>query len=298
MRSWLLFAAVVVLLVCAAWLRGRRGRQPLVAVLVAAAAAVVAAWGVVEGYDLRKLVAALVMPAGLTWVLLGALAWRLSTLRLGTLAVAAWALWVGFGLAGNGWVSRQLNGWLESAYERVDPLTLAPFDAVLVLGGGVGQHPNGQVTLGDSGDRLALAARLYHTDRTPLLVTTGPLLPVGERPTSSVPLLTARVWRELGVPDEATVLVEGPKATREEVAALAELVRDRGWGRVGLVTSARHLRRAVGLCRRAGLEVVPLPADFAVTVAPARPAGLVPSGDSMADVQAACWELVGAGVGR
>jgi uncharacterized SAM-binding protein YcdF (DUF218 family) len=297
-RSWLLFAAVVVLLLGAAWLRGRRGRQPMVAVLVVIAAAVVAVWGVVEGYDLRKLAAALVMPAGLIWSLLGALAWRLSGLRLRPMAVAAWVLWLGFGLAGNGWVSRLLNGWLESAYERVDPLTLAPFDAVLVLGGGVGQHPNGQVTLGDSGDRLALAARLYHTGRTPLLVTTGPLFPVGEPPTGSIPRLTARVWRELGVPDQAMVLVEGPTATREEVAALTDLVRERGWGRVGLVTSARHLRRAARLCRRAGLEVVPLPADFAVTVSPARPASLVPSGEGMADIQGACWELVGAAVGR
>jgi len=297
-RSWVLLAAVATLVAAAAWLRGRRGRQPLVAILVVSAAGVVAVWGVVEGYDLRKLVAALVMPAGLTWGLLGALAWRVSAVRAGRLAVAAWALWLGFGLAGNGWVSRMLDGWLERPYARVDPLALPPFDAVLVLGGGVGQHPNGQVTLGDSGDRLALAARLFHTGKAPVLVATGPLLPVGERPTTSVPLLTARVWRDLGVPDAAIVMVEGPRATRDEVAALTGLVRERGWRRVGLVTSARHLRRAVGLCRRAGLEVVPLPADFAVTVSPARPAGLVPSGQGFADVQAACWELLGAAVGR
>lgn len=298
MQPWAFLAAVVTLGAAAAWLRLRSGRQPLALLLALAAVAVAAAWGVVDGYDLRKLAAACVMPVGLLWLGLAGLAVRLTAARLGRPARAAWTLVLWLTLAGNVWVGRGLVGWLERDWDRVDPLTLEPFDAVLVLGGGVTLNNGGQVTTGGAGDRLVLAARMFHLGRAAVLVASGPTFPVGGPAVTSVPRMTARVWRELGVPAEAVVLLEGPKATREEVAAFANLLAERRWRRVGLLTSAFHLRRAVRLCRRAGLEVTPLPADFQATVDPPRPVHLVPSGEGLRLTQVACWELLGAAVRR
>jgi uncharacterized SAM-binding protein YcdF (DUF218 family) len=297
-RSWVFAAAALLLAAAAVWLRSRRGRQPLVILLAGSAVGVMVAWALLDGYDLRKLAGALVMPVGLLWLGLGGLAFALSAAGLTRFAWAAWALWLGLALAGNGWVASTLVARLERDFDRVDPLALEPFDAVVVLGGGVTLNDEGQVTVSEAGDRVVLAARMVHLGRTRMLVTTGPLFPVGGPAVTSVPRMTARVWEELGVPGDRVVMVEGPTATREEVAALVDLVAAHGWRRVGLLTSAFHLRRATRLCRRAGLDVVPLPADFRGTVAVIRPAQLVPSGGALAEVQVACWELVGAAIGR
>src|SRR5690606_35385752 len=103
----------------------------------------------------------------------------------------------------------------------------ARFDAVIVLGGGTGSTPRGEAQLGDAGDRVLLGARLYRRGRTPLLVTSGSAIP-GVSTHDSV-AATTRIWRELGVPAEAIVEVEGARTTSEEARLHTALVRERGW---------------------------------------------------------------------
>ena len=71
----------------------------------------------------------------------------------------------------------------------------------------------------------------------------------------------ARVWQDLGVPKEAITLLPAAN-TSEEVAAMKILIEQMGVERVGLLTSAWHLPRAVRLAKKQGLDVVPVPADF------------------------------------
>jgi len=258
-----------------------------------------AAWAVVAGeYDVRKVAGLLLMPAGLVWVGWAALAWQLAGRGRRRLAVTAWALWLAFTLAGNVWVGRALMGWLEHGYDTVDPVRLERFDAVLVLGGGLTRHDHGQVYLGDAGDRVMLAARLYLSGKTDYLIASGPWLADPGQPPTSVPALTAQAWQDLDIPTERIVLLEGPRTTSAEIVELERLLAARRWQRIGLLTSAYHLRRATGLCRRRGIEVTPLPADFASSHTAPQPMHLVPQGDGFNNVQRACWELLGAAVGR
>jgi uncharacterized SAM-binding protein YcdF (DUF218 family) len=62
-------------------------------------------------------------------------------------------------------------------------------------------------------------------------------------------------------PKEAIVLEGGSLNTRENAQGAAQVIRERSWGRVLLVASAAHMRRAVEAFRAVGIEVVAPPTD-------------------------------------
>jgi uncharacterized SAM-binding protein YcdF (DUF218 family) len=273
------------------------GWRKILGWLAAAALLVLAAALSPGGYELRKFVGACLMPAGLVWLGLLAFA-RVLAQRVGRpFAGAALALWLLYTVAGNAWFGSAVLAWLQRGYVALDPFGQGQFDAVLVLGGGVDVRDDGKPMLTAAGDRVVLAVRLFRAGKTPLLVTSGPYLPLPGGKATSTAAATAAIWRQLGVPEESIVLLEGPRTTTDEVLALKRAAADRSWKRVGLLTSAWHLRRAMGLCRHFGVEVTPLPSD-AVRLPQVRLRWLVPQEIGFFQVQAACWELLGALAGR
>ncbi len=260
-----------------------------------AVALVVAALGAPSGLVLSKTVGRAALPLGLFWLALVVRAlWLLVD---GARAAArAVALVVVVTLLGNEPLGRWLCAVLEAPY-RADPFDNAPFDAVIVLGGGAQPAPHEAYELGPSGDRIFLGARLWTARLTPLLVTTGTPI-AGFSHGFDSRAATTRLWRDLGIPAEAIVAVADTRTTSEEAAACARLVRERGWKRVGLVTSAWHMRRAHGLFRRAGVDVVPLAADHQGTPTWDGLYSLVPTGSGAWAQQKAAWEWLGAAAGR
>ncbi len=252
---------------------------------------------VAGAYEVRKLIGLCLMPTGLVWLALLAVAWWLGEQGRMRVAVVVWLLFAAFGLAGNSFLGSALVCWLERDFAAINPLQLPPFDAVMVLGGGVTEARHGQITLAESGDRVMLAARLYHAGKVSTLITSGPPLPY-HQPTTSTPTLTTRLWQDLGVPAESIVQLVGPRTTSEEIVRLAELLQSRQWQRVGLITSGYHLRRAMRLCRRHGLVLQPLPANLLGRTASLQPRQLIPRGSGFSTVQLASWELLGAAAGR
>lgn len=249
-------------------------------------------------FSLQKTLALLLMPAGFLWLLL-LLACRLCFRRnqkpLGVFLLAIALL---YACAGNVHLGTFLMARLESSVPPMDPAAAAPFDAVFVLGGGSEEDPSGRPELGRSGDRIQLAARLWHLGRARLLVASG----MGRdslRGIRNGGEETRVLWRELGVPDRAILVVEEPCwITRDEIAAYRSLQQRHGWQRLALVSSAAHLPRAMALARRAGLEVVPLGADWRGRPLVFQLQNLVPQADGFMDVQRACWEYLGRRVGR
>lgn len=292
MMSTGLFLLAVLLLGAAVMLRRRLGHVGLL-LLLAAVAAVLAVWLAAFGsYDLRKVIGTLLMPAGLVWLgLIGFAVW-LTRRRAGVAVLAVWLLVAGYAAAGSSLVGRVLLETLQRPFVNVDPFVGPPLEAVVVLGGGLGRGPFGRPVLGAAGDRMVLGPRLLACGRTALLVTSGPVVEVGGERVSG-PELTAALWRELGVPAAAILTVAGPRTTGEEMDAIAELVRQRGWSRLGVVTSGYHMRRALRLARRRGLDPTPLPADLIATDAYFEPRQLLPSGGGFEAVHKGCWELVG-----
>jgi hypothetical protein len=124
-------------------------------------------------FSLEKTLALLVMPAGLIWLLI--LAAALLCLRRRQRAPAGLCLGIAvlYACAGSPYLGRALMGSLERRVAPVSLAALEPFDAVFVLGGGSEQDPAGDPELGPSGDRVFLAARLWHAGKARLLVTSG-----------------------------------------------------------------------------------------------------------------------------
>jgi len=284
-------------LVAAGQRRAWAGRKAWWTVSVAAALLVVALAFVPGNYALRHVVAECLMPAGLAWIGLAALAvalWRHRQLRL---ALAATALWLLYSLAGSAFVGDWMLASLERRYVGIDPLAQARFDAVLVLGGGATAREDGTAALTVVAERVVLAVRMFRAGLTDTLVTSGPIRKRSNGRIASDPAATVAVWSSLGVPAERTVKLEGTLTTSDEIPAFRALVKERGWRRVGVISSAWHLPRAMRLAKRAGLDVTPLPADRH-EAHDLGPRWFVPQEVGFREVQSACWELLGMLAGR
>jgi len=249
-------------------------------------------------FNLQKTLGLLIMPVGILWLMLLGMtlwSWRLRRPAFATLLSLLWIL---FTLAGNPWVGQRLMARLE-ARVPVSHLEQGPaLDAVCVLGGGSEVDAQGRPQFSAHGDRVAEAARLWHAGRTLHLVASGrsndSLL--GERDLAQE---TRSLWLGLGVPDSAIRVVPTPCfITREEIAAYAALRDQQRWSRIGLLTSASHLPRALKLAQKAKLEVVPLACDYQGQPHRFRFQDQVPQEEGFRLAQTAAWEVVGQALGR
>jgi uncharacterized SAM-binding protein YcdF (DUF218 family) len=281
-------------------LRNRRsvrgGKAFLLAAIVLALAAVLglsAPTALVAGKVLGKLL----MPIGFLWLLLTAVIavlWARRARALASLALGVWALLT---LAANPYLGQLAVESLEAPYAGIDPFAQGEFDLVIVLGGGTASTPHGAAQLGASGDRVMLGARLYHRGQARRLGASGSPI-AGLVGTHDSVRATREIWTDLGVPADAIVEVQGARNTSEEAQRYAALLRERDFDRIGLVSSATHLRRAIARFEAEGVEVEPLPADFRASPEWAGLYSVVPDGDGASSLARACWEWVGALAGR
>jgi len=244
--------------------------------------------------DAQKMATRLASPLGLAWLVLFGLALDLLRNRRWWPGGLAGGCWLLLTLGGNAWISACLLGTLERS---VPPAQARSWDAVAVLGGGTAMGDNGEVQLGDSGDRLRVAHALLREERTPLLVAVGSGF-YGGPARRDLAAETARVWSGWGTPPEGMLLIPGVVNTRQEIIRLAEEARARGWKRIAIVSSAWHLPRALALARRFGLPADGIPADSRARLPSASPAFLVPGGAALHDTQLWCTEVLGRMVGR
>ena len=213
----------------------------------------------------EKVGTALVMPSGLLWILLLALTLQLWMQKKQNHAgqpgrITAAACFVLFTIAGNGFIANQLAAALEADYLAIDPMKETPMDVVIVLGGGGGLGANGRLQGNSSGDRLILAAQLYHQKIAKRFICTGQRIE-SMNATGVDPAESSRdILLKLGVPDSAIELAGG-RNTSEEMQGLSKRFQN-SKSRIGLLTSAWHLPRAMRLANRNGLQPLPLPADF------------------------------------
>lgn len=247
---------------------------------------------------IEKAMGLLVMPVGFIWLLmLAAALFHLRRRQWGSAAL--WLASAGlYAAAGSIYVSGALIASLERTSRPVQVEALQPFDAVFVLGGGGDQDEDGHPQLSMAGDRIFLAARLWHAGKARMLVASG-MARDGVQGVEDGGQETRVLWRAVGVPDRAILAVTEPCwVTRDEIGAYARLQAKYGWRRMGLVSSASHLPRAMALAAKAGLDVTPLGADRVGRLLPFQLQYLVPQGKGFLATQRACWEYLGRWVGR
>ena len=247
-----------------------KDRQPsylrILCALGAAAGAGLIVLGVTQDRNVvEKIATALAMPAGLLWILMLTLCiqlWRQKKQNHAGQpgAIAATCCVLLYSIAGNGIVADKMATALEADYLSVNPLDESPMDFVIVLGGGGGMGANGRLQGNGSGDRLILAAQLYHQKIAKRFICTGQR--IASMNASSVdPADSSReILMKLGVP-ESVIETAGGRNTSEEMQNLGTRFKD-SKERIGLLTSAWHLPRALRLANRNGLQPIPLPSDF------------------------------------
>lgn len=165
-----------------------------------------------------------------------------------------------------------IGDWLLSPLENRFAATPVPerIDGIIVLGGAVDpvlSASRGQPVLNDGAERLtafvALArrhpeARLAFTGGSGRLTATG-LKEAGP---------ARDLLRSLGIAAERVVWEDQSRTTAENARLARRAVRPVAGETWLLVTSARHMPRAVGAFRAAGWPVVAHPTDFLTPVRP------------------------------
>lgn len=293
--TWLALAALAgaiagILRTICHWVSHRQSdssRQKWIGPIGFAICAVVLIATTLISIDALRMVAKLVMPVGLVWMGMGTMAAWCWMKRRDMLAGIATAIFLAYSLAGSNPFGSAVISTLESRVPMVDAFTLEQFDAVCVLGGGSVRRPDGMPELGEEGDRIILAATLQLNHRARFLVASGDFAAD-----------TVWIWGRLGIPASATVVIPSPRNTAEEIAAYASLIKERGWKRVGLVSSAWHLPRALRLCARQGLVLEPLPCDWQGGGSQWTALELVPQLEGFYKTHRTAWEYLGTWMGH
>lgn len=220
----------------------------------------------------------LLEPIGLAWLCLLILTIWLAFKRQSGPAILAGLGVIFMTAVGSTSLAGRMLGSLERPYAGVDIQSLPKADAIVMLGGGAApsRYEAGGVHLTPAGDRLVMAREIYRLGKAPVLLLGGNVNKL-----DGVRKFESEIVRDLiktwGIPDDAIIPLGENQDTHDEALKTGALAKERGWHRVLLVTSANHMRRASGVFRAQGLEVIPVPCNFLTTVATAPP----PSGLSV-----------------
>lgn len=216
-------------------------------------------------HTLQKLATFLISPLGTTLIL-----WLLSLVALHTArprlhAPARWLaitgllwLWLWSTPLAAEALARQIEQ--GTGPRRVQDTPTA--DVIVVLGGALRPAREPDLPYPDMGagaDRVWHAARLYHAGKAPFILASGGNTTPGAPPEAAA---IRDLLRNLGVPAPAIVLEGQSLDTVGNATYSAQIIRQRGWQRVLLVTSALHMPRAMRIFREAGIQATPAPTDI------------------------------------
>ncbi len=152
---------------------------------------------------------------------------------------------------------------LESRYRPIALAEVEKADAIVALSGFLGPSvaPGYLPNVGEAGERLEAGIVLWQQKKAEWLVFTGGRLPwakqeevEGER---SKRMAVAR-----GISADQILVTRAVGNTVAESLAVADLMRERGWKKIILVTSAWHMPRAARHFHKAGVEFIPFPVDY------------------------------------
>jgi uncharacterized SAM-binding protein YcdF (DUF218 family) len=202
-------------------------------------------------------------PIGFVLLCLLYAAVRLWVKRIRKMAVFLFALAVFMFIVGSTSVPGDLVGSLERPFVVENMENIPVSDAIVVLGGAV--QPSKYEALGlnmaAAADRVVMGLELARRGKAKNLVLGGAAHTVkGQK---RVEADMTKQWLEAWALTNARIYsLGGCINTHDEAVRVAALVKEQGWRRVILVTSAYHMRRAQATFQTAGVPVVCVPCDF------------------------------------
>lgn len=136
------------------------------------------------------------------------------------------------------------------------------YDAVILLGGLVDSATGafGQRSYNDNVERLLVTFDLLRSGRAKFAILSGgPVEPeAGEASEARVLAAQLSDW---GISKEQIVVEDRARNTRENAVESARIVREQGWTKILVVTSAFHMPRALECFNAVGMRVDTLPVD-------------------------------------
>jgi uncharacterized SAM-binding protein YcdF (DUF218 family) len=217
-------------------------------------------------YSFSRVAEALAQPIGFVWLLnvlimirsLRKREWR-AALFFGLVAAA-------LSILGSTSIPSRLLASIERPYLRNSWDDLPVCDAIVMLGGAArfGTNEILQLDLTSAGDRAVTALELLRRAKAPVLVVGGGGYDMKTPPGSgSLEGLLIKQWAarwRIGLTN--VIALPGSANTRDEALHSRQLMADRKWKRILLVTSGSHMRRAEATFTSLGIAVVPVICDL------------------------------------
>ncbi len=176
-------------------------------------------------------------------------------------------------------VSYGLRRPLEARYSPlIDPTKAEPYDAIVVLtsasipAGGLIPFPTVDVAMFH---RLEEAWRLYRVRRKPIVVSGGHVNPFA--PAKNENQIARDYLIRWGVPAADVIGEERSRDTFESAVEVQKLLKQKGWRRYLLVTSAMHMPRSMLAFSARAPEPIPAPGDFSLGQFELTPLDILPS---------------------
>jgi uncharacterized SAM-binding protein YcdF (DUF218 family) len=242
-------------------------------------------------FVLSKTVGYLCYPLSILFVcLLLFVAWRQRRPRL------AWTLfWIGFTVlyfTSTPWGSDLLLLPLEQPYEHPAPPTRA--DAILVLGGALdlGGSTAQHVEYTQAADRFISGVLLAKRFPRATLIFAGGTADLVDTSKTEASMLRAEA-EKLGVPRARIRVDDRSRNTRENAVETRRILGQTGGRAVVVITSAFHMRRALGCLRKAGIEATPYGVDVRNHWGTRNLFGWAPQSSRLDDGTSAVREYVG-----
>lgn len=168
-----------------------------------------------------------------------------------------------FYLLSTGFVGYGLLGALESRY--TPPLIISG-DVIVLLGGGATKdtpnmswqgHPSGAAA-----NRLLTAAHLYYRLKVPVIISGGQ---VGEADGNEA-VIYSNILQGVGVPLEKIIIEEKSLNTEQNAYFSSILIKQYGFQRPILLTSAFHMERAIKEFANQGVQAEAYPTDYRMNI--------------------------------
>ena len=167
-------------------------------------------------------------------------------------------------------------------------------DVIIILGGGaeadtVGVHGNGTLS-SNASNRMLTALQLYKTNNLPIIVSGGQVF----EDSGNEAQISKEILVSLGV-DEKNIIMDSQSLNTEENAInCAKLLREKGFTKPLLVTSAFHMPRAIKFFTKNSIRVTPVPCDYQTNSKQTTTVwSFVPSSDGLRNTSTALKEYLG-----
>ena len=216
--------------------------------------------------------------------------WRRSWARKLLLFTFLWVFALHSGLLNYG-----LRYPLESRYEPLlDPRRAAPYDAIVVLTGGI-ISPEGLIPLPSIDEsmfrRLDEAWRLYRIQPKPIIVSGGHVNPF--TPDKNENKIARDFLIKWGVPTRDVIGEGKSRDTFESAEEVEKLLKQHGYKRYLLVTSAVHMPRSMLAFAALAPEPVAAPGDFSLGKLEITPLSVFPTEGAARLLSATLHEYIG-----